>query len=173
MTPLDQEARRLVGASAKRVSIVTTVSSRAAIDMLFVLGTALGLVRRLSFPLRSTTGCARPFSLNAARGFTSGDDWRTGGERQPASTDARPRHSSQIVSAPWRGLAQRPPYRAIGPRRHRCHPTAAVCRHVPSHTPRSDERRSARIRRRRRSAAFARLRPGYSWTNRIMTKAIG
>ncbi|MGD0025879.1 MAG: TIGR01620 family protein [Xanthobacteraceae bacterium] len=49
MTPLDQEARRLVGAAAKRVSVVTAVNSRAAIDMLFVLGTALGLVRRLSF----------------------------------------------------------------------------------------------------------------------------
>ncbi len=48
MTPLDQEARRLVGASAKRVSVVTALSSRAAIDMLFVLGNALGLVRRLS-----------------------------------------------------------------------------------------------------------------------------
>ena len=48
MTPLDQEARKLVGAAAKRVSVVTAVSSRAAIDMLFVLGTALGLVRRLS-----------------------------------------------------------------------------------------------------------------------------
>lgn len=49
MTPLDQEARRFVGTAAKRVSILTTVSSRAAIDMLFVLVTALGLVRRLSF----------------------------------------------------------------------------------------------------------------------------
>jgi putative membrane protein len=49
MTPLDQEARRLVGAAAKRVSVVTAVSSRAAIDMLFVLGTALVLLRRLSF----------------------------------------------------------------------------------------------------------------------------
>jgi len=49
MAPLDQEARQLVGAAATRVSVVTTVSSRAAIDMLFVLGTALGLVRRLSF----------------------------------------------------------------------------------------------------------------------------
>ncbi len=49
MTPLDQEARRLVGAAAKRVSVVTAVSSRAAIDMLFVLATVLALVRRLSF----------------------------------------------------------------------------------------------------------------------------
>jgi putative membrane protein len=49
MTPLDQEARRLVGAAAKRVSVVTAVSSRAAIDMLVVLGSALVMVRRLSF----------------------------------------------------------------------------------------------------------------------------
>jgi len=49
MAPLDQEARRLVGAAAKRVSVVTTVSSRAAADVFFVLASTLVLVRRLSF----------------------------------------------------------------------------------------------------------------------------
>ena len=48
MTPLDQEARRLVGNAAKRVSVVTAVSPRAAVDMLFVFATALSLVRRLA-----------------------------------------------------------------------------------------------------------------------------
>jgi putative membrane protein len=48
MAPLDQEARGLVAAAAKRVSIVTAVSPRAAVDMIFVLVTALGLVRRLA-----------------------------------------------------------------------------------------------------------------------------
>jgi putative membrane protein len=48
MSPLDQEARRLVSAAAKRVSIVTAVSPRAAVDMFFVLVTALGLARRLA-----------------------------------------------------------------------------------------------------------------------------
>jgi len=48
MAPLDHEARRLVSAAAKRVSIVTAVSPRAAVDMLFVLVTALGLARRLA-----------------------------------------------------------------------------------------------------------------------------
>jgi putative membrane protein len=48
MAPLDEEARRLVGASARRVSVVTAVSPRAAVDMVFVLITALGLVRRLA-----------------------------------------------------------------------------------------------------------------------------
>jgi putative membrane protein len=48
MTPLDREARRLVSNAAKRVSIVTAVSPRAAIDIFFVLISALGLMRRLA-----------------------------------------------------------------------------------------------------------------------------
>jgi putative membrane protein len=48
MAPLDAEARRLVAAAAKRVSVVTAVSPRAAVDMFFVLVTAIGLVRRLA-----------------------------------------------------------------------------------------------------------------------------
>jgi putative membrane protein len=48
MEPLDAEARRLVLAAAKRVSIVTAVSPRAAIDMLFVLINALALIRKLA-----------------------------------------------------------------------------------------------------------------------------
>ena len=48
MAPIDAEARRLVAAAAKRVSVVTAVSPRAAVDMLFVFLTALGLVRRLA-----------------------------------------------------------------------------------------------------------------------------
>jgi putative membrane protein len=49
MTPLDQEARRLVRAAAQRVSVVTAVSPRAAVDIIFVLVTVLGLVRRLAY----------------------------------------------------------------------------------------------------------------------------
>jgi putative membrane protein len=48
MTPLDAQARQLVVAAAKRVSVVTAVSPRAAIDMLFVLINALTLIRRLA-----------------------------------------------------------------------------------------------------------------------------
>jgi putative membrane protein len=48
MTPLDQQARRIVSAAATRVSAFTAVSPRAAIDVLFVFGSALILVRRLS-----------------------------------------------------------------------------------------------------------------------------
>jgi len=48
MEPLDQEARRLVAGAAKRVSVVTAVSPRAAVDMAFVLITVVALVRRLA-----------------------------------------------------------------------------------------------------------------------------
>jgi putative membrane protein len=48
MTPLDEEARRLIAAAARRVSVVTAISPRAAVDMFFVLITALGLMRRLA-----------------------------------------------------------------------------------------------------------------------------
>jgi putative membrane protein len=49
MEPLDRDARRIVSDAAKRVSLVTAVSPRAALDMLFVLATALSVVRRLAY----------------------------------------------------------------------------------------------------------------------------
>jgi putative membrane protein len=48
MTPLDQEARRLVSSAAQRVSVVTAVSPRALIDVLFVFLASLRLVRQLA-----------------------------------------------------------------------------------------------------------------------------
>jgi putative membrane protein len=48
MTPLDAEACRVVARTAKRVSLVTAVSPRAAIDMIFVFIAALGMIRRLA-----------------------------------------------------------------------------------------------------------------------------
>jgi putative membrane protein len=48
MTPLDQEARRLISSAAQRVSLVTAVSPGAVIDVLFVLAAALRLVRQLA-----------------------------------------------------------------------------------------------------------------------------
>jgi putative membrane protein len=48
MTPLDQEARRLVSSAAQRVSIVTAVSPRAMIDILFVFVASLRMIRQLA-----------------------------------------------------------------------------------------------------------------------------
>ncbi|MGY3582945.1 putative membrane protein [Bradyrhizobium sp. USDA 4341] len=48
MTPLDEEARRLVSTAAQRVSVVTAVSPRAMIDVLFVLVASLRMIRQLA-----------------------------------------------------------------------------------------------------------------------------
>jgi putative membrane protein len=48
MTPLDSEARRLVSSAAQRVSVVTAVSPRALIDVLFVFVASLRLIRQLA-----------------------------------------------------------------------------------------------------------------------------
>src|SRR3954470_4556025 len=48
MTPLDQEARSLVSSAAQRFSLVTAVSPRALVDVLFVLAASLRLVRQLA-----------------------------------------------------------------------------------------------------------------------------
>jgi putative membrane protein len=64
MAPLDREARRLIGAAAKRVSVVTAVSPRASVDMLFVLFNAVSLIRKLA-----TLYGARPGMLGFIRLF--------------------------------------------------------------------------------------------------------
>ena len=62
MTTLDQRARKLISVAATRVSVVTALSPRAVVDILFVFGTALILVRRLAFLYG-----ARPGTLSLAR----------------------------------------------------------------------------------------------------------
>ena len=48
MAPLDRQAAQLVARTATRVSVVTAVSPRAAVDLAFVLFAALGMIRRLA-----------------------------------------------------------------------------------------------------------------------------
>jgi putative membrane protein len=48
MAPLDPEARRIVADAAKRVSVVTAVSPRALVDILFVAAESMRMLRRLS-----------------------------------------------------------------------------------------------------------------------------
>ncbi|NPU69584.1 TIGR01620 family protein [Bradyrhizobium sp. 83012] len=48
MAPLDVEARRLVSVAAQRVSVVTAVSPRALIDVLFVFVASLRMIRQLA-----------------------------------------------------------------------------------------------------------------------------
>jgi putative membrane protein len=48
MAPLDAQAAQLVARTATRVSVVTAVSPRAAIDIAFVAFAAFGMIRRLA-----------------------------------------------------------------------------------------------------------------------------
>lgn len=48
MQPLDQAARREIANAAKRVSLVTALSPRAVLDVLFVAAQAIRLVRRIA-----------------------------------------------------------------------------------------------------------------------------
>ncbi|PPD43052.1 MAG: TIGR01620 family protein [Methylocystis sp.] len=48
VAPLDEMARREIAAAAKRVSVVTAVSPRAVLDVVFVAGQAIVLMRRIS-----------------------------------------------------------------------------------------------------------------------------
>ena len=63
LAPLDAEARRLVTAAGKRVSVVTAISPRAAIDIIFVLLNALSLVRRLAVLYGGRPGPLGVFAL--------------------------------------------------------------------------------------------------------------
>jgi putative membrane protein len=56
IAPLDVEARRLVAASAQRVSVVTTLAPRAVFDVLFVAGQSLWLIRRIAETYGSRPG---------------------------------------------------------------------------------------------------------------------
>jgi len=62
MTPLDQQARKIISMAATRVSVVTAVSPRAVVAVLFGFGTALILMRRLALLYG-----ARPGTLSLAR----------------------------------------------------------------------------------------------------------
>jgi len=63
MMPLDQEARRLISTAAQRVSIVTAVSPRALIDVLFVLVASLRMIRQLALLYGGRPGALGMISL--------------------------------------------------------------------------------------------------------------
>jgi len=62
MTPLDAEARRLIGAASRRVSLVTAVAPRAVIDIAVVAVVAVSLIRQIA-----TVYGARPGTLGFFR----------------------------------------------------------------------------------------------------------
>jgi len=115
MTPLDQQARLLVSSAAQRVSIVTAVSPRALVDVLFVFAASLRLIRNWRGSTR-TAGRARHDRPAAPCHRACRHHRRHGGERQPDPAGARPRHRCKTVAAARRRRAQRAAHRAARPR---------------------------------------------------------
>lgn len=63
MAPLDEEARRLVSTASQRVSVVTAVSPRALVDVLFVFIVAIRLIRQLARLYGGRPGTLGMFTL--------------------------------------------------------------------------------------------------------------
>jgi putative membrane protein len=63
MAPLDEEARRLVSTASQRVSVVTAVSPRALVDVLFVFVVAVRLIRQLARLYGGRPGTLGMFTL--------------------------------------------------------------------------------------------------------------
>jgi putative membrane protein len=63
MGPLDAQARRIIGDAAKRVSVVTAVSPRALVDILFVAMETTRVVRRLAALYGGRPGALGLFKL--------------------------------------------------------------------------------------------------------------
>lgn len=63
MAPLDEEARRLVSTASQRVSVVTAVSPRALVDVLFVFVVAIRLIRQLARLYGGRPGTLGMFTL--------------------------------------------------------------------------------------------------------------
>ena len=158
MAPLDSRRAALVTAAATRVSAFTALSPRAAVDMLFVLGTALVVVRRLSLLYG-----ARPGTLGLMRlmrhvvvhlvmtgGMAASDSLI----QQMLGHGIAAKLSARLGEGMLNGLLTA----RLGPRRHRGHAAAAVHRPAASDGEQSDERRAARLWRQGRSAAIERHR---------------
>ena len=75
MAPLDRQASQLVARTATRVSIVTAVSPRAAVDLAFVLFAAFGMIRRLAALYGGRPGLLGMIRLVRPRRCHSGRAW--------------------------------------------------------------------------------------------------
>jgi putative membrane protein len=66
VAPLDQRAKAVISASARRVSVVTAVSPHALFDMAYVLWEATRLIRRLAALYGGRPGALGLFRLTKA-----------------------------------------------------------------------------------------------------------
>ena len=79
MTPLDEQARRAIALAAKRVSVVTAISPRAIVDVIFVGAQAIRLIRGIAGNLWRAARPARFHQAGALGWRASRHHWRHGG----------------------------------------------------------------------------------------------
>jgi putative membrane protein len=126
MSPLDIEARRLVSVAAQRVSVVTAVSPRAVVDVLFVAAAAIRLVRQLAKLYGGRPGTLGHDHADASCHQPSRHHRRHGRQRQHDPAGARPRHRRETLAAARRRRAQWPAHCPAGSRRDRRDAAIAV-----------------------------------------------
>ena len=104
MSPLDIEAQRLVVSASKRVSVVTAISPRAAVDMIFVLINGLRLVRQLAVLYGGRPGALGVLRLLRQVMPPSGGDRRGGDGRQRGAAGDWARHPSRLSARLGEGM---------------------------------------------------------------------
>ncbi len=115
LRPLDVKAQAEIAAAARRVSMVTAISPRAILDVIFVVAQIVRLVRRIAEIYGGRPGLLGFVKLARSIRRAYRDHRRHGGRRQPAATARRPRHRLAHLGAHGRRRAQRPAHRARRP----------------------------------------------------------
>ena len=116
--PLDEVARREIASASKRVPVVTTISPRALIDVIFVAAQAVALMRRIAEIYGGRSGPVGFFQTGALRGLASRDHRRPRDRRLAVAAIGRPRHSGEGFGAARRRRAERSADRARWTFRH-------------------------------------------------------
>ena len=104
---LDEVARREIASASKRVSVVTTISPRALVDLIFVAAQAIALMRRIAEIYGGRPGRFGFLQTGALRGLASRDHRRPRDRQLAVAAIGRPRHRGEGFGAAWRGRAER------------------------------------------------------------------
>ena len=107
MRPLDARARAEVAAAAKRVSLVTALSPRAVLDVIFVAAQVVRLTRRIAEIYGGRPGLLGFLKLARSISTHLVAHRRHGGRRHGVAGAGRPRHRGENLVADGGGRAQR------------------------------------------------------------------
>ena len=136
MVTLDREARSAVAGAARRVSLVTAISPRAIVDLLFVAAQALRVVRRIAEIYGGRPGLFGFIkllrSVGAHLAVTGGVAVGDSLVQQVLGHGIAARLSAKLGE----GVSERPAHGAGRPVRHRGVPPSPLRRAAAAHRPR-------------------------------------